>query len=291
MKIIESPFNNYPYLIYKIVNLVNGKIYIGRTTIFLSGRTLAHLNRLKGGRYSHLRLYKAFKKYKFENFSIEHIYHAETFEELKRVEKELILKYNSMNKDIGYNMSLDTEDGMEVLSPESIIKRRDNHLKSMFTRMKKSKTGYYVVSKATQSTYRAQIRDIDFCHTDIKIVAYIADLLIIHFHGQTTKLNFPENLEFYKTKNVFEEMEKIKTEISNNFKYNIKKQLQKDRLDKLERETADIVHLYINEELTSTEIAKIYKTNHKTILDRLKRANCPRRNSGTVPKRKKCKTA
>lgn len=271
MKIIDSPLNNHPYIIYKITNLINGKIYIGRTTIFLSGRKESHLRRLRGKKYQHLKIYKAFKKYGFENFSIEVVMTYQTFKELKQKEKEHILHFNSMDSKIGYNMSLDTEDGMETLSPESIEKRQKNHAKHMFNSMKKTQSGYYKVTRTTKSTYRTQVKGHSFCRADPKQVAYIADLFIIHFYKEFSKLNFPENIEKYKTLNVFEEITRIKKE----------KQNGRPTFNELKQRIDEIVYLYRNKEYSSTQIAKLLNTHHGVILKLLEFANCERRSIGT----------
>lgn len=55
-------------IVYKIVNLINGKIYVGKTTKSIEERFARH-------RYSHVDgntyLYKSMRKYGFENFNIE----------------------------------------------------------------------------------------------------------------------------------------------------------------------------------------------------------------------------
>lgn len=58
--------------IYKFVNKVNGKVYVGKTTNFTE-RIKKHYRRFLSGEQSNLALYKALKKYGWENFSIEKI--------------------------------------------------------------------------------------------------------------------------------------------------------------------------------------------------------------------------
>lgn len=84
--------------VYKITNLVNNKIYIGQTIHSLKHRFNQHTR--KSGC---TRLYNAIIKYGKENFKIE---------ELEKVNKEdldvreiyWINYYNSMDKNIGYNL-------------------------------------------------------------------------------------------------------------------------------------------------------------------------------------------
>ena len=57
--------------IYKIVNKVNGKVYIGQTTDTLEHRFQAHIIESTKSRSKNRPLYKAFSKYGLENFYIE----------------------------------------------------------------------------------------------------------------------------------------------------------------------------------------------------------------------------
>lgn len=83
--------------IYKITNLINGKMYIGQTKRSIDIRWKEHL-RSKDDSPIH----KAFRKYGIENFKIETL--EECADELLN-EKEIyyIKQYNSYNGHIGYN--------------------------------------------------------------------------------------------------------------------------------------------------------------------------------------------
>lgn len=89
-------------VIYKITNLVNGKIYIGETTRTLAIRWKQHLSRVKENRTEHL--YLAMKKYGVDKFTVEEI---ETCDDDCRFERETfyINKYNSLEPN-GYNYLL-----------------------------------------------------------------------------------------------------------------------------------------------------------------------------------------
>jgi group I intron endonuclease len=89
-------------VIYKITNKVNGKIYIGLTTVPLSERWKNHCRSV--GRV-HRPLYNSMSKYGIENFIIEEIDKCEDFEELGKLERHYIKLYDSTNPDIGYNMT------------------------------------------------------------------------------------------------------------------------------------------------------------------------------------------
>lgn len=103
-------------IIYKTTNLINGKIYIGKTkrttsSYYGSGTVLQY----------------AFKKYGKENFKRETIDTADTYKELNEKEVYWIKYYKSTDKEVGYNRSLGG-DGFSGILPETIEKIRQIHL-------------------------------------------------------------------------------------------------------------------------------------------------------------------
>ena len=85
------------YLLYKITNDINDKIYIGQTTETLEHRFSRHCGyQLQDGTYFH----KAIAKYGKEHFKIELIAEVANQEELDRIEFAYICQYN---KDQLYN--------------------------------------------------------------------------------------------------------------------------------------------------------------------------------------------
>lgn len=84
--------------IYKTINLINNKIYIGQkhSQIFLGNKYLG----------SGLHLKQAIKKYGKQNFIVELLCFCATKAELDQAEKYYIKLYNSTNSTIGYNISL-----------------------------------------------------------------------------------------------------------------------------------------------------------------------------------------
>lgn len=90
--------------IYKITNLINNKIYIGKDTT-------------SDPRYfgSGLLITRSITKYGIENFTKEVIDETDDYEELSKKEIYWIEKYNSADKNIGYNISKGG-DGGDTLS-------------------------------------------------------------------------------------------------------------------------------------------------------------------------------
>jgi len=118
-------------IIYKTTNLINGKIYIGKTkrndpNYYGSGIVISH----------------AINKYGKENFKRETIDDADTYKELNEKEVYWIKYYNSTNKEIGYNRSLGG-DGFSGILPETIEKIRSKNLgqkRTLETKLKMSKS-------------------------------------------------------------------------------------------------------------------------------------------------------
>ena len=84
-------------LVYKYVNVVNGKVYIGQTTRSLEERHKEHV------RHKATAFDKAISKYGVDAFTCEVLCECETIEELNEAEKHFIKLYNSLVP-FGYNM-------------------------------------------------------------------------------------------------------------------------------------------------------------------------------------------
>lgn len=89
-------------IIYKATNLINGKIYIGKTGRTLKKRIKEHLYEASSNRCCYL-LHKAIRKYGSENFKWEIIDRCLFEESLNELEKYYIKKFNSL-KPNGYNI-------------------------------------------------------------------------------------------------------------------------------------------------------------------------------------------
>lgn len=88
--------------IYKITNLIDGKIYIGQTVNYKK-REKRHLNSLKNGNHHNEHLQRAFDKYGEKSFKIELIEKCDA-KELDKKEKRYIKEFDACNHDKGYNM-------------------------------------------------------------------------------------------------------------------------------------------------------------------------------------------
>jgi group I intron endonuclease len=93
--------------IYKIKNIINGKIYIGSSKD-ITKRWKQHLSALKNNTHHSYHLQRAWNKYGEENFKFEvvEIIHDEDL--LTEKEQEWMTKYTCCDYRCGYNMSYDT---------------------------------------------------------------------------------------------------------------------------------------------------------------------------------------
>jgi group I intron endonuclease len=108
--------------IYVVTNKVNGKQYVGQTTVTLTRRWGVHLSSAKSQRNSCRALGNAIRKYGSDNFTMQEVATASGREELDAKELQWVDSLGSMSPN-GYNL---TEGGGSVGRPskETVEKRR-----------------------------------------------------------------------------------------------------------------------------------------------------------------------
>jgi group I intron endonuclease len=89
--------------VYKITNKITNKVYIGITNQGSGARYRHHWYESRTGEPSPI--HRSMAKYGEENFTLEIIDFADTYDELKEREKYWIKQYNSTDKNIGYNLT------------------------------------------------------------------------------------------------------------------------------------------------------------------------------------------
>jgi group I intron endonuclease len=128
--IIPYPKRNQDIIgiIYLIRNKINNKKYIGQTIRALNDR----INDYKRG-FGNDYLNNSFKKYDWDNFEFSIIDTAQSIEELNSKEIKYIIKYDTTNKNLGYNIesgggnAIPSMDTLEKMSRSHIgIKQTDN---------------------------------------------------------------------------------------------------------------------------------------------------------------------
>lgn len=105
--------------IYKITNKVNGKVYIGQTINFRK-RSKEHFSTLRKNIHRNSYLQHSYNKYGEAAFQI-NIIKVCSHEELDELEIHYIKKYNSLNKNVGYNML--TGGNERRIIPEEVKKK------------------------------------------------------------------------------------------------------------------------------------------------------------------------
>lgn len=188
-------------IVYKITNLINGKIYIGRTTKPLQKRWGVHCcHAIKNYKPNKSYIQRAIKKYGKENFIIEEIAKCNSLEELYNKEIDYIKLFNSINPRKGYNLLVDSTSGkgLTFLSEESRMKLGvSSHNKESY-----NKNGYKGVffsngdehkSKPWGASIIFNKRKYVKRYADLKSAASAYDRLSIYLYGEDSLLNFPED--------------------------------------------------------------------------------------------------
>lgn len=104
--------NSNDMFVYKIINIVNDKIYVGCTTRELEKRLYAHF----GQRFHNKRLLsRAIIKYGIDKFKISLIEQCASIDEMFEREKYWIGKLKSADPSIGYNLTLGGDAGPSLL--------------------------------------------------------------------------------------------------------------------------------------------------------------------------------
>ena len=117
--------------IYKVTNLVNGKVYIGQTTKTIEQRWRKHISEAKyeeSGKRKHNYFHNAIIKYGEDNFIIELIEEVNSKDELDKREDYWISYYDSTNKSKGYNLMSGGQSGIKSDETKSILseKKKEN---------------------------------------------------------------------------------------------------------------------------------------------------------------------
>jgi hypothetical protein len=115
-------------LIYSVTNKIDGKVYIGATTLDLDDRKAEHFKKFRNKSRNHL-FYQALHEFGWDNFTWDVVKYYDKRDDLMLAEKWFIAKYKSNNPEYGYNIT-DGGDGViydgnrvsfEVLTPSGDV--------------------------------------------------------------------------------------------------------------------------------------------------------------------------
>lgn len=195
----------------KSSRVINGKIYIGKTKGRLTTRWCSHKSNAKTSKVN-IYFYNAIRKYGPENFIQEIIDNATSLAELKSREFYWIRFYNSTNPKIGYNLCYGDEEDNMVMGLRATMNRSIT-LKEIKIKNPRYRTPYLGVyfSKGKRCWaycigFQRKVEKKRFS-TD-KSAAIARDIRLLEFFTEIDAIkmmNFPQNIEKYKSKEIIEE--------------------------------------------------------------------------------------
>lgn len=118
--------------VYMIRNKVNGKMYVGSAAKDFSRRWTVHKNELKSGLHGNSRLKNAWDQYSAEAFEFTVLCRCLP-EWCICMEQIYIQKYNSANRDVGYNIRINAHSNLGLKASDETKKKLSESLKRMWT--------------------------------------------------------------------------------------------------------------------------------------------------------------
>lgn len=130
---MQKTSTNKTYFVYKITNLINNKVYIGKSGGSENKRFSDHIYTSKNPNCkSYSYLHSAIAKYKEDNFVYEIIGRYSSEEEAYFHEEKYIAEYNALDNEFGYNLASGGKHGKHT--PESIDKIRQKRIGFKFSK-------------------------------------------------------------------------------------------------------------------------------------------------------------
>lgn len=142
--------------IYKIINHINNKVYIGQTRRTVESRYREHINAaIRGCGYY---LTQAMRKYGIENFSVETLCTANDVSELNELEHRYIEQYRSNDSRFGYNLAPGGESN--TMDSPTVKAKHDAKMRSPEVRSKISETvKQRIAEEGRTEEYTKNLRD------------------------------------------------------------------------------------------------------------------------------------
>lgn len=203
---------NKPFgVIYRITNLVNGKMYIGQTIRDVNVRFKEHISSSKNPKKPILPLSKALNKYGVENFCCQVIKVCYNREELNSEELRFIEKYKTNVKENGYNVltSIITHGTINKMrKPKKRSLEQLKEIRNKYCLLAKAITKNFIgIKKKKFGNYEVNIRNNNtriYCGTYITAeeAAKAYDIKAIELYGNDAVINFDELREEYINGNI-----------------------------------------------------------------------------------------
>lgn len=202
--------------VYLITNLVNGKQYVGKTTLTIKERFQAHIGRSNSKDFYKMAISMAIKKYSKESFKIEELAISYTKEQLKFSEGFYINYFNSLAPN-GYNItkiinscdkhSEETKEKIRIahnklenlkIASENGKKYRGRSLggSSKYCGVHLCNNKYIAYLSYNKTTFRLGYYNVE------SDAAKAYDIKSIELFGHEAKLNFPELIQDYINKKI-----------------------------------------------------------------------------------------
>lgn len=133
--------------IYKIVNKINNKVYIGQTKYEnINVRFSSHRSQLRKNLHTNEHLQKSWNKYKEENFEFTVLKKVNSYEDLDNEEKYYINYFKSFISQNGYNKTLGghltkefSEETKEKIRIKALGRKHSKETKAKMSLLKKGK--------------------------------------------------------------------------------------------------------------------------------------------------------
>lgn len=287
--------------LYRIVNKVNGKLYIGITYKTIERRYREHVSRSKNHKYKNYPLYKAMNKYGLDNFYIELIGDFEKGK-LEEMETYYIKKYNTFGVD-GYNATLGGEGNKTITHTDEYVIEVYKKQKTLIATSKKlncsTQTIHEILKRnniKTNNFNKASLDEIGKKYEELKNVNEVANyfgyreetikkkLDKLNIDYRIAKIDKEEILKRYNdnktTKEIADELNISTSTVCNYLKKNdiVVSRLYKDKLN------MDEVIKYYFETGSVVKTAKKFNVERNTLSEHLKNNNINLKdNSKNVP--------
>jgi group I intron endonuclease len=178
-----------------ITNLVNGKIYIGKTKRLFSTRKADHKYHSKNPKHP---IARAIYKYGWENFQFEIVESCKTEKELSAREAFWIESKNSCDPLVGYNIIKESQDHSKI-SSETTIQKITNA--SQGRKPHNSKHSIYLGAVKIKNKWCCQATlnkkvITKTCSSETEAAELYDKIVLYHYQNEAT-LNFPDKRSQY----------------------------------------------------------------------------------------------
>ena len=176
--------------IYKIINILNTKCYIG-SAVNLKLRLQRHLYELEKQVHNNNYLQKSFNKNGIEVFEVEilEVFEKIDYKELLNIEKTYILYFDSINK--GYNLMLDNSSFLKILN------KSKNHIENNIKRNSKSVCAINIKTNILEYTFDSVSEAARFLNTSSSNISRVCKNKLNYIKGY----NFCYKEEYSKNEN------------------------------------------------------------------------------------------